>query len=153
MRRSFANHSLPDSDNVVICSTNATSALFVSVVMRVKKKTDLAPQAGQCDSDKIPAAVARSLFCAERSKAKKKPDSSDEVGATAGKHAPSQLVTRRDISADCRWSERTTARLEKRGLLQPLILLGKKFYLREDVDRLVRESKASLSPGEKEVWR
>jgi hypothetical protein len=52
-----------------------------------------------------------------------------------------QTLTRKEIRAQYGWSERSTARLEKRGLLVASKLFRKRLYLRTDVEACVRESK------------
>ena len=52
-----------------------------------------------------------------------------------------QALTRKDIRAEFGWSEKSTARLEKRGLLVPSKLFRKRLYLRRDVEACIRDSK------------
>lgn len=68
----------------------------------------------------------------------------EESGTSTGERQPlstKQALTRREIRAEYGWSERSTARLEQRGLLVPSKLFGKRFYLRTDVEACIRESK------------
>ncbi len=71
--------------------------------------------------------------------------------AQSGAYVPSTVLTRKEIHEEFKWSPRSTARLEKRGLLSPVILFRRKLYWRSDIEALLRNSMGNAFPSRSSV--
>jgi hypothetical protein len=99
------------------------------------------------DCKKSPAGTPQDArgACPKRKSAQKDAVSPKTEYGSSQNHASTlpqkQALTRKDIRAEYGWSERATARLEKRGILVASKIFRKRFYLRSDVEACLRNNK------------
>ncbi len=83
------------------------------------------------------SAPAGALLRTSLPKGNHRADTSNHPAELAGVLASKQLLSRKQVRAEYSWSERSTRRLEQRGLLVPVILFRTRLYRRIDLDRCV----------------